>query len=410
MRTAWRGVTLRGRSLIAAGCALAAYAFVLDQRDLLRVAVLLVALPAVAAWVVSRRNDRVEVSRRVQPERVTAGGSAQVRLQLRSATGGQVGPLQVTDLLDPELGPSQHLVVERLDPRTPIETVYALDTRTRGRHRIGPLTLTLEDPFGLVRTSRSTTAVHALTVTPQVVPLRPGPIRARSGGSGEGATQRTAIGGQDDVGTREYRTGDELRHVHWRSTARTGSLMVRQEEQPWEAGALVLLDTRRIAHTTSAPGGPHDSSSSSLEWAVQAAASIAAHLARTDRRVRLLAGRTDVSFTGGATGAMLDALAAVRHDRDGVLVPAAVHRDAAPVVVAVLGATDARDDHAIARLRGSAATGVALVLDTSTWSSADRGVRSRQELAAPLLAAGWRVAVVGRGDDVADAWDRAGRS
>ncbi len=47
---------------------------------------------------------------------------------------------------------------------------------------------------------------------------------------------------------REYRLGDDLRRVHWASTARTGDLMVRREEQPWQSRATVLLDTRRMAH------------------------------------------------------------------------------------------------------------------------------------------------------------------
>ncbi len=83
----------------------------------------------------------------------------------------------------------------------------------------------------------------------------------------------TAAVGDDDVIPRAYRNGDELRRVHWRSTARYGELMVRREEQRWQDRAVLLLDSRRSAHTGSGP-------SSSFEFAVSAAASVGVHLAR----------------------------------------------------------------------------------------------------------------------------------
>ena len=76
--------------------------------------------------------------------------------------------------------------------------------------------------------------------------------------------------GQDDAPIREYRHGDDLRRMHWRSTARVGELMVRREEQAWDPSATVMLDTRASAHA--GEGMQH-----SLEWAISAAASIAIH-------------------------------------------------------------------------------------------------------------------------------------
>ena len=50
------------------------------------------------------------------------------------------------------------------------------------------------------------------------------------------------VGGSDDASVREFRHGDDLRKIHWRSTARTGAMMVRQEERPWHGESLVLLE------------------------------------------------------------------------------------------------------------------------------------------------------------------------
>ena len=87
--------------------------------------------------------------------------------------------------------------------------------------------------------------------------------------------------GEDDAVVRPYRHGDDLRKVHWRSTARRDELMVRVEERPWRGGTTVLLDHRLVAHRGSGPGA-------SLEWAVSLAASICLHLHRYGHQVRLV--------------------------------------------------------------------------------------------------------------------------
>ena len=85
----------------------------------------------------------------------------------------------------------------------------------------------------------------------------------------------------EDVTVREYRRGDELRRVHWRSSARVGELMVRREEQPWQSRATLFLDNRLRAHRG-------QGIASSLEAAVSAAASIAVHLSQRGFMVRFV--------------------------------------------------------------------------------------------------------------------------
>src|SRR6185312_581993 len=159
----------------------------------------------------------------------------------------------------------------------------------RGRHALGPLRLRLVDPFGLVlRTSTGEDTVP-LVVVPRVRPLGPGGPTGGSGGTGEGSRRSIAVHGEDDVITRAYRHGDDLRKVHWRATARTGELMVRLEERPWRAQATLLLDTRARAHLLAprrgelpriGPPGDDDPPPDSLEWLIEAAASIGTTLAQ----------------------------------------------------------------------------------------------------------------------------------
>ena len=92
---------------------------------------------------------------------------------------------------------------------------------------------------------------------------------------------------------REYRRGDDLRRVHWRSSARVGELMVRREEQPWQSRATVFLDNRGTSHRG-------QGAACSLEAAVSAAASIAVHLTHRGYTVRLVTASGDSRETAVA--------------------------------------------------------------------------------------------------------------
>ncbi len=94
--------------------------------------------------------------------------------------------------------------------------------------------------------------------------------------------------GLDFFGLREYEVGDDLRRVHWRSTARTGELMLRQDEMPWEARSTILLDTRPSTHH-----------GESFERAVEIAASLATAMCRGRRQVRFMTtGGVDIRSSG----------------------------------------------------------------------------------------------------------------
>jgi hypothetical protein len=94
--------------------------------------------------------------------------------------------------------------------------------------------------------------------------------------------------GLDFFGLREYEVGDDLRRVHWRSTARTGELMLRQDEMPWESRSTILLDTRPSTHQ-----------GESFERAVEIAASLATAMCRGRRQVRFMTtGGVDIRCSG----------------------------------------------------------------------------------------------------------------
>ena len=113
--------------------------------------------------------------------------------------------------------------------------------------------------------------------------------------SGENRPRAIASAGEEDATVREYRDGDDLRRVHWRSTARRGELMVRREEQPWQSRCAMFLDADHLA--------PRPRPSSSLEWAVSAAASIGTDRIRRGYATTLLGGPTTLSAISHRTSA-----------------------------------------------------------------------------------------------------------
>jgi uncharacterized protein (DUF58 family) len=412
VRQALRGLTTRGRSFLAAAAAAAVCALALGERDLLRVAVLLAALPLLAAAYVGQTRYRLACTRGVEPGRVPVGSAARVLLRLSNLSRLPTGTLLLEDRLPYALGSRPRLVLERLGGQRTSTVAYTVRAEVRGRYDVGPLVVRLTDPFGLCELSRSFSTIGKLTVIPQVVPLPTVRLAGEFAGSGDSRARSVAVHGEDDIATREYRNGDDLRRVHWRSTARTGELMVRREEQPWESRATIVLDTRRQGHRGEGP-------TASFEWAVSAAASVALHLRHSGYKIRLVTGGgvdLDTNERDG-DGALLDVLAEVgisaANDIQS-LVERVRRRGDGGLVIAVLGGLTLAEAELLGGLRSSGTTCVALLVDPSTWlalpeaARAD-GDRAHEAAALTLLRTGWRVVGIEHGTNLASIWPQAAR-
>jgi uncharacterized protein (DUF58 family) len=440
IRAALAGLTTRGRSFLAAGGAAAACAYVLGQPDLLRVGLLLAVLPLVCVIALYRTRYRVASSRRLAPSRVPAMSEARVHLRLDNVSRLPTGLLMLQDRVPYMLGPRPRFVLDRVEPGGYREVSYRVRSDLRGRYRLGPLQLRLTDPFGMCELTRSFSAHDTLTVVPRVEPLPPVRLTGEAGGYGDNRTRALAMAGEDDIIPRGYRVGDDLRRVHWRSTAKYGELMVRREEQPHRAQCTVVLDTRGVAYQGAGPD-------SAFEWAVSAAASVAAHMLERGYGVRLLTD-TGSSMPGaesggvlgaespGAAGELLDTLAVMDHSEEpGLTAAHEVIRASAKggLLVAFLGGLDDEQAALVGRMRKRAGGAVAFVLDPAAWATRpdadpypdvpppgtcgpDAGPKDgdRQELrevrvARVLREAGWTVVPVAAGDELTDLWRHADR-
>lgn len=402
-------VTPRGMALgaVGAGIALAGVLLgvqVLTQAGLLLVGVLGYGLGVLGAQARSANRGGLHLVRRVTPHPVSVGDDALVEVDLTSGSGlHRLDRLEVAEQAARELSGSAGLRARVHRTRGSLRLTYPIRPAHRGRWPVGPLQVQRADLFGVARWYGPLGPPMKVAVRPKVVTLD---MNSRTASTD---VDRAAIGTRmpaaDDASLRDYRPGDDLRRVHWRTSARRAELMVRQDERAARRPVTVLLDL------------PDDDAVA--EWSISAAASVALALMRTGHRVRLLGGgvldaitdhhRPDVD--GMAADALLDQTV------DLVLPPNRMTRDAwlrtavdtlsqqafgAELVFAVVGALDPDALAALARL-GDANLGWAMVRQGRAGRPA--GDDEAHTLEA-LQRAGWRACGVHPGEDIARSWDR----
>lgn len=442
MRTSWlAGMTTRGSSFLAAGVASAIAGYLLGERGLLCVGIALLSLPLFAAFTARRARYRLSSVRLIRPPRVPVGHTAVVTLRLENISRLATGLMLAEDTVPYALGTRPRYVLDKIERSGVRELTYPLRSDLRGHFEIGPLQLRIADTFGLVELARSFSGRTRFVVTPRVEPLARTVISRSWAGEGDGRTRLASTAGEDDVIPRAYRDGDDLRRVHWRSTARYGELMVRREEQRWRNRATILLDTRSSAHMGSG-------AASSFEFAVSAAASVGVHVAQEGLTGQLITDSQVIRSGPAFQDAMLDTLAIIRPSAHRDLLRAAnnLRTSGAGVMIAVTGRLSAVDARQLATCRSEGSQAIAVLLAVSTWADHDRArvlpsaERDEQEHALPngdhsagrltpdagqprgaevtaetaaaaavLRAAGWHVVSVAAGTPLAIAWQRLPR-
>jgi uncharacterized protein (DUF58 family) len=421
MRRPWRLLTARGRLLGIAGVLIVLAAMAFGQRDVMRLGVLLVALPLVALVLVSRARLRMTCERQIAPAQVPLGSPMKGQIILGQDGRMPAAIVLLEDTVPRELGGRPRFAVDRADATWRRVVEYPLLGRVRGRFATGPLIVRTTDPFGLVQLERQFMATSEVLVTPQVFPLSTIRAIGGAGSAGEARPHRIGVVGQDDVLVREYRQGDDVRRIHWRSTARFGDLMVRREEQAWDPSASIVLDSRASAH---AGRGMQ----SSLEWAISAAASISIHFLDDGFGVEIYEADGSLRIAGSmgqhssesaelVVSRLTDLRPRTATTMHYAVESATVDRPG-QLVIAIMGRMTAEDANALLRVRRNRANGLAIVLDVDTFAdlpadppptTAERAagppVMSPHTLALQILRDNqWRVIEVPRGMSVTDAW------
>lgn len=181
-----------------------------------------------------------------------------------------------------------------LPPRERHRWIAKTPCTMRGKFTLGPATLTSGDPFGIFRLERTVEGTSEVLVYPQTMALPGFTLPSAELPGGQDVKSR-AYHVTPNVSTiREYQPGDSFNRIHWRSTARTGQLMVKEFELDPTAEVYVVLDMQeRVQQHVAAERGtrqPHELRLAELteEYGVNAAASIARHLLQQNRSVGLI--------------------------------------------------------------------------------------------------------------------------
>jgi len=399
-------LTTRGRAFVAAGMTLLVSGLLLGFTDITRIGVLLCALPVMAGIGARRKSLGIEVTRTVQPFRLVPGQTASVTVVFKNTSGRgtrlQLGQECVPDLL----GDRPRFLLPAMEPGEVREVGYQIRCQARGRYQLGPLTLRRGDPYGLATVTSSAKGFTDILVLPRVEALgREQPHANAVGGEGS-ILHMVALHGEDDVAVRSYRDGDDLRRIHWPTTAHRSKLMVRQEDHPARRRAVIVLDSRTAGHQGCGTTG-------SFDWAVTAAASIATHLSDHHYALHLASNETVADGRTTQTIEIEDALASLAvaqlgapQDFDDVLRWAHPLTSTGGLVIAIVTDHDQAVLARTAALRQPQETGLMILLDTASFAQPRPGPPTDRTLALAELAAGagWSTCVAGSDMTVAQAW------
>jgi uncharacterized protein (DUF58 family) len=396
----------RGWYLLGAIGTMVLFAAVVGVEELYALALSAAALVATCVLWLSRQQARLVVTSTVTPRRSAVGSDASAQIGVANLGRRRSPLLSVTVPLDKMNDPganaplperaSLYVASFSLPPLAAggrAGSNYKLPTTERGAWALGQVTARLSDPLGLTEKSWCGGRDAYFCVHPRVVPLPwpPGPEgRERPG---QNPARYLAHGGDELHSLRAYQEGDDLRHIHWRSTARWDELIVRQDEPPHLLAVSVHVDLRASAH-----------SQSTLEPCLEAAASVVtALLSDADVTLRFTTTRGEVMTGSGEPTrfAILDRLALLNpHDAAPMRTPGSAQRTfkGAAEIAFLISPTEQA-----ARQLGPVSTSASFWAVVLTSEHASRELPSRER-----EAGGRRAVVIRAGDGLLAAWAAPG--
>lgn len=369
-----------------------------------------------AAYVYARRSlRRISVARHLAGNRMFQGDPLEMTLRVHHPPGSS----QAILIRDPVRSITRDTTEEseyvfQAEPGIAEGVLKrALQFPLRGHYRLGPLVLEGSDPTGLfVRKSQAGQSADVI-VYPRPLPLPNMYLQGLSSYRlSELRTAPLAGATQEFYGIRPYQYGDDLRRVHWKSTARTGRLAIKEYEQRLSTAATIVLDLHDAAHRGAG-------AQATLEYAVAIAASLAQHVVASGNSLSLISTGAERFLLPMDRGEhqlnkALEHLAVARGDGNTDFASALGARlseiPAASTVFVITPSADSQLSYPLLMLRGAGAHVTAVLI--AAHSFVDEPDPPAEEAYGSLLSAAFGVAdavcPVRRGDDIASALGAAG--
>ncbi len=237
-------------------------------------------------WYFPRTLHGLE-RRRVFVQRAFWGEKVSVRLVVRHNGRFSLPWLQIHESVPVQLTAGEEVnEVFLLRGRETAEFVYHLQARRRGYYKIGPLWLKTGDLFGLIPEKTETLPPDYLTIYPRIIPLGYLGLPSRQLFGTISSQQRLFADPTRPMGVRDYRSGDPIRQIHWKASGHTRKLVVKTYEPAISLETAVVLNLCTTEYT-------RYSRAQITEWAIEVAASLAAHLVNQRQPVGLLTNGID---------------------------------------------------------------------------------------------------------------------
>jgi len=288
----WRIPTSLARTVTAVMVLSWVCGWILGWQELMVVAGgCLVLLVLAALFVFIPAAVRVDVM--ITPTRVVAGDPSAGEVTATNGSSNRSLPVQIQLRVGAGLA---FFDVPSLARGAHINELFVVPSERRGVIPVGPATSVRSDPIGLFRREAASSAAYELIVHPRTVPLDPfgsGLLRDLEGLT----TKDLSVSDLAFHALREYTPGDDRRHVHWRSSAKTGQLMIRQFQDTRRSSLCVVVDGAESSYADS----------SEFETALEVAGSLVKRACRDELPTTLIA--ADQTASGTLPHVLLDALA-----------------------------------------------------------------------------------------------------
>ena len=231
-------------------------------------------------WRGGRTLQRIEASRTYQ-KRAFLGEEVEVKLALTNTSRLSVPWVEIHESVPPELRLKSPVhQVANLRGRQSVSFSYRVKGLQRGYYRLGPLQLTSGDLFGLAKPQAGVLRSDFLTIYPRIIPLTQLGLPSRLPFGTIASRQRLFEDPARPMGAREFRSGDSLRQMNWKASARNQKMLVRTFEPAISLETAILLDMNAAAYERR---NRYDS----IEWGIVTSASLATHLVNQRQAVGL---------------------------------------------------------------------------------------------------------------------------